>query len=100
MLTKRGVCLVRLMAETSIDLNECDREPIHVPGSIQPHGVLLVTERGSLRILQVAGETDRMLGRGIGELRNHKPTLPGGVRRGGWPGWFDRFTHCFTADAA
>jgi light-regulated signal transduction histidine kinase (bacteriophytochrome) len=59
------------MPETSIDLNECDREPIHVPGSIQPHGVLLVTERGSLRILQVAGETDRMLGRSIGTILNH-----------------------------
>jgi light-regulated signal transduction histidine kinase (bacteriophytochrome) len=21
------------------DLNTCDREPIHIPGSIQPHGV-------------------------------------------------------------
>lgn len=23
-------------------LTECDREPIHIPGSIQPHGALLV----------------------------------------------------------
>jgi two-component system, chemotaxis family, sensor kinase Cph1 len=26
---------------TPVDLNNCDREPIHVPGSIQPHGWLL-----------------------------------------------------------
>ena len=24
-----------------IDLTACDREPIHIPGSIQPHGILL-----------------------------------------------------------
>jgi light-regulated signal transduction histidine kinase (bacteriophytochrome) len=41
-----GARPVRLMPETTIDLSECDREPIHVPGSIQPHGVLLVAENG------------------------------------------------------
>src|SRR5918998_4979434 len=25
----------------SLDLTICDREPIHIPGSIQPHGILL-----------------------------------------------------------
>jgi len=25
-----------------VDLTDCDREPIHVPGTIQPYGVLLV----------------------------------------------------------
>ncbi|MFL9926115.1 GAF domain-containing protein [Herbaspirillum lusitanum] len=25
----------------SVDLSNCDQEPIHIPGSIQPHGVLL-----------------------------------------------------------
>ncbi|QDU62777.1 Phytochrome-like protein cph1 [Planctomycetes bacterium Pan216] len=25
-----------------VDLNNCDREPIHIPGAIQPHGCLLV----------------------------------------------------------
>ena len=24
----------------SVDLTNCDREPIHIPGSIQPHGCL------------------------------------------------------------
>jgi hypothetical protein len=23
-------------------VNSCDREPIHIPGSIQPHGLMLV----------------------------------------------------------
>jgi light-regulated signal transduction histidine kinase (bacteriophytochrome) len=29
------------------DLSNCDREPIHSPGSIQPHGFLFVLERGT-----------------------------------------------------
>ena len=27
-----------------VDLTNCDVEPIHVPGAIQPHGVLLAME--------------------------------------------------------
>jgi len=44
------------------DLSTCDREPIHIPGSIQPHGVLLVMDRYSLTIEQVAGEAGVLLG--------------------------------------
>ena len=45
-----------------VDLNSCDREPIHCPGSIQPHGVLLVLQRQTLAILQFAGNTEGLLG--------------------------------------
>jgi light-regulated signal transduction histidine kinase (bacteriophytochrome) len=44
------------------DLSTCDREPIHIPGSIQPHGVLLVMDRSSLRVEQLAGDTRALLG--------------------------------------
>jgi len=44
------------------DLATCDREPIHVPGSIQPHGVLLVLDRATCRIEQIAGDTLPLLG--------------------------------------
>jgi len=44
------------------DLSTCDREPIHIPGSIQPHGVLLVVERQRLVIEQVAGDSAALLG--------------------------------------
>ena len=44
------------------DLTNCDREPIHIPGSIQPHGVLLALEPRTLRVIQVAGDTVRLLG--------------------------------------
>lgn len=33
-----------VLAATHVDLTNCDREPIHMPGSIQPHGVLLVCD--------------------------------------------------------
>ncbi|KQO12442.1 hypothetical protein [Paenibacillus sp. Leaf72] len=29
------------VTQDSIDLTNCDKEPIHIPGYIQPHGVLL-----------------------------------------------------------
>jgi Bacteriophytochrome (light-regulated signal transduction histidine kinase) len=35
-----------------VDLESCSREPIHIPGSIQPHGALLVVEREALTALQ------------------------------------------------
>jgi two-component system, chemotaxis family, sensor kinase Cph1 len=44
------------------DLTTCDREPIHIPGSIQPHGVLLVIDRQTLTIEQMAGDSSRLLG--------------------------------------
>ena len=44
------------------DLTNCDREPIHIPGSIQPHGVLLVIDRQDLSIEQTAGDTKFLLG--------------------------------------
>lgn len=47
------------------DLTTCDREPIHIPGSIQPHGVLLVVDRNSRVVEQVAGDIQQLLGRDI-----------------------------------
>jgi len=37
------------MADTALDrdrveLTNCDREPIHIPGAILPHGAMLVLE--------------------------------------------------------
>ena len=47
---------------TSVDLETCDNEPIHIPGAIQPHGVLLALTVGSLVVQQVAGDTLGVLG--------------------------------------
>ena len=46
----------------AVTLSNCDREPIHVPGSVQPHGVLLVMDPAALQILHAAGPVERLLG--------------------------------------
>ncbi|WP_205015307.1 sensor domain-containing diguanylate cyclase [Rhodoligotrophos appendicifer] len=49
--------------DETLDLKEgCEREPIHVPGSIQPHGVLLVLDPNSEEIVQSAGDVAGLLG--------------------------------------
>ena len=45
-----------------VDLTTCDREPIHIPGSIQPHGILLVIDRRKCIVEQVAGDSAALLG--------------------------------------
>jgi chemotaxis family two-component system sensor kinase Cph1 len=42
--------------KSPLDLTACEREPIHIPGSIQPHGLLLVVDQGADVIVQVAGD--------------------------------------------
>ncbi|APG04706.1 hypothetical protein BJI69_12910 [Luteibacter rhizovicinus DSM 16549] len=44
------------------DLTACDREPIHIPGSIQPHGVLVVVDARTRAILQVSENAADVLG--------------------------------------
>ncbi|MGQ9369988.1 histidine kinase dimerization/phosphoacceptor domain -containing protein [Azospirillum sp. ST 5-10] len=48
-------------SDGGLDLTACDREPIHVPGSIQPHGLLLVAERATRRIVGGAGALEERL---------------------------------------
>lgn len=50
------------MNGNAIDLTSCDREPIHLPGSIQPHGVLLVVDSNTHRVTHVAGDVEARLG--------------------------------------
>jgi light-regulated signal transduction histidine kinase (bacteriophytochrome) len=45
-----------------MDETNCDREPIHVPGSIQPHGLLLVLDRKSEIVKQFAGDPTAFFG--------------------------------------
>ena len=35
------------MTDATVDLTACDREPIHIPGAIQPHGLMLVVDVAS-----------------------------------------------------
>ncbi|KAF1009604.1 MAG: Bacteriophytochrome [Luteibacter sp.] len=50
------------------DLTACDREPIHIPGSIQPHGVLLVVDATTNRVLQASENAGDLLGVGLDAL--------------------------------
>jgi light-regulated signal transduction histidine kinase (bacteriophytochrome) len=58
------------------DLTNCERELIHLAGSVQPHGALLVMRERDLRVVQCSANADAMLGcpgpwlleRGIAEL--------------------------------
>ncbi len=50
------------------DLSNCDRELIQLPGSIQPHGVLLVLDAARPVVLQASANTEEMLGLGVERL--------------------------------
>ncbi len=50
------------LAELPFDLSTCEEEPIHIPGSIQPHGILIVLAEPGLEILQISRNTDLLLG--------------------------------------
>ena len=45
-----------------VDLTNCDREPIHISGHIQPHGVLIAIREPELEILQISENTQELLG--------------------------------------
>jgi light-regulated signal transduction histidine kinase (bacteriophytochrome)/CheY-like chemotaxis protein len=53
---------------TEIDLTNCDREPIHIPGAILPHGAMLVLDPDSREILQAAGDCLGLVGVSAQEL--------------------------------
>ncbi|MGK3990667.1 ATP-binding protein [Sorangium sp. So ce136] len=44
-----------------VDPGDCAREPIHIPGSIQPHGVLLSLKEPELTIVQASASTAALL---------------------------------------
>ncbi|WP_296524387.1 ATP-binding protein [Rhodoplanes sp.] len=46
----------------AVDLTSCDREPIHVPGAIQPHGLLFAFTEGDLRTVSVSANLPDLLG--------------------------------------
>jgi light-regulated signal transduction histidine kinase (bacteriophytochrome)/CheY-like chemotaxis protein len=45
----------------TVDLTNCDREPIHIPGSIQPHGCLLVCDSEAATILRHSANAPALL---------------------------------------
>jgi light-regulated signal transduction histidine kinase (bacteriophytochrome) len=45
-----------------VDITNCDREPIHIPGAIQPHGALLVLSEPQWTIVQASANVETLFG--------------------------------------
>ena len=56
------------MSDTGIDTTGCEREPIHIPGAIQPHGALIALTTPGLVVVQAAGQTRAAPCRGAAAL--------------------------------
>ncbi|GAA4003789.1 ATP-binding protein [Hymenobacter fastidiosus] len=54
-----------------ITLTNCDREPIHLPGLIQPYGFLLCLDEQTRRVVQASANTRELLGLAPEELLGH-----------------------------
>ncbi|MEA5504367.1 ATP-binding protein [Halotia wernerae UHCC 0503] len=53
-----------------VDITNCEREPIHIPGSIQPHGILLALKEADLTILQISHNIFNFFGLNPEQLLN------------------------------
>ncbi len=60
------------VSTSDLNLDLCAQEPIRIPGSIQPHGMLVVVDPDSKRIVQASANASALLGTGPGAT-----TLPG-----------------------
>jgi light-regulated signal transduction histidine kinase (bacteriophytochrome) len=60
------------------DLSNCERELIHLPGSIQPHGLLLVLRGPELRVVQASANVERELGVAVESLLGRRAAELGG----------------------
>jgi diguanylate cyclase (GGDEF)-like protein len=49
----------------TVDLTNCDREPIHIPGAIQPHGLLLTMTEPELVVRQCSANAELVIGRTV-----------------------------------
>jgi light-regulated signal transduction histidine kinase (bacteriophytochrome)/CheY-like chemotaxis protein len=60
------------VSSQEVDFSNCYGEAIHIPGSIQPHGVLLVLQEPELKIIQVSNNTEQFFGIPAQSLINKK----------------------------
>jgi two-component system, chemotaxis family, sensor kinase Cph1 len=56
---------------TPIDLDNCAQEPIHIPGSIQPRGVLAVVGEVGFTVRRVSANVADLLGRSAEAVLSH-----------------------------
>jgi len=68
-----------------VDLTNCDREPIHIPGRIQGHGFLVVADPNDYSIVQISENIDTfigqtaasLIGKNVNALTQTSPDIPG-----------------------
>ncbi|MFN6997269.1 MAG: GAF domain-containing protein [Aquincola tertiaricarbonis] len=60
------------------DLSNCERELIHLAGSVQPHGALLVLRPSDLQVLQASANTAAVLGLPVERLLERPLQVLGG----------------------
>lgn len=82
------------MSSGEVNLDNCAREPIHVPGSIQPFGVLLAKRAGTAMISQASNNTalifgvepDQVLGRDVSDIfgKFSASTIQNALEAGNW----------------
>lgn len=58
----------------TVDLSNCDREPIHIPGSIQPHGCLIASDAQFDTVQRSSENTASFLGLGDGAVNGRALT--------------------------
>ena len=58
------------LSKSNLDLTNCDREPIHIPAAIQPHGALLIVNTEDWSIVQLSENVDEYFGRSPEQLLN------------------------------
>jgi len=56
------------MNRNNVDLTNCDREPIHIPGKIQSHGFMLVVNSQSLLITYISENVSDFIGSPVKSL--------------------------------
>ncbi|WP_116809483.1 ATP-binding protein [Steroidobacter cummioxidans] len=58
--------MVSAVSTSDLNLDLCAQEPIRIPGSIQPHGTLVVVDPNSRRIVQASANAPALLGKDRG----------------------------------
>ena len=66
--TKAAIATITEPKLETADLTNCDREPIHIPAAIQPHGVLLGLSQPDWTITRASQNTDTYLGQSVESL--------------------------------
>jgi chemotaxis family two-component system sensor kinase Cph1 len=67
-----------LPPDEALRLVECVKEPVHIPGSIQPHGALLAFDPVTLEVAFASANTGELLGVAADELVGHRLGGPDG----------------------